>query len=137
MTWLVVVAIVVALDVLTIAGLRLGIGRTFRPLTDRYPPREPAPDAVHRRFQSFRLGFINLGWSIHVAADETHLHLVPAALARLVGCRPLSIPWSAMRVTRRSRNGRWAKVRLEPFHTLEGPAWCLDLAGSAEDDKRV
>lgn len=128
MTWVVVVAIVVVFDALTFLGLRYAIGRTWRPLLDRYPPRDPGPEAVSRRFQSFRLGFLNLGWSVHVAADEAHLHLVPAAVARFLGCHAISIPWDVMRVLRRSRNNRWVTVRLEPYTRLEGPAWCLDLA---------
>ncbi len=131
MTWVVVVIVIVAFDLLTVVLIRRFVGRTWQSMVDRFPPRDPAPDAVTRNFQSFRLGVINLGWSVHVAADESYLHLRPARFVRLFGCRPLSIPWDAISVVRRSSNGRWATVRLAGAPPLEGPAWCLDLAGEA------
>jgi hypothetical protein len=99
----------------------------WRPLTIRYPSIDPSPDAVRRNFQSFRLGVINLGFSIHVAADEHHLHLMPARILRWCGAGATSIPWSAIEPGKRTMGGKWMKVSIDGA-TLAGPAWCLALA---------
>ena len=97
----------------------------WRPMLAPFPPREPAPDAVRRRFQSFSVGPVNMGLSIHAAADEECLHLVPLALWQRLGARPASIPWSAMEPA--GRSGRI--VRVAGLRII-GPKWCMQLAGS-------
>ena len=97
----------------------------WRPLTTRWPAQDIAEDAVRRRFQSFRIGLVNLGWSIHVAVDERHLHLEPAGFWRRLGLERASIAWSAMEFVG-TPGRRWATVRLGP-HRIQGPAWCLEL----------
>ncbi|MCP3904818.1 MAG: hypothetical protein GY715_14415 [Planctomycetes bacterium] len=130
--WL-VVAIVVGvclMDGVILVALLSGLKKTaFGPLSERYPALPPGEDAVTRRFQSFRIGMYSLGFSIHVTADETHLHLNPAGFWRRLGAGPSSIPWSQIEVVRRSRRGNWTTVRIggHPLR-ISGPPWCLDLA---------
>ena len=83
--------------------------------------------ADERRFQSFRLGVLHLGFCIHVAADEGHLHLQPAALLRFFEAPTASIPWSSIEIQKRSRTGKSITARINE-RTLLGPAWCLGLA---------
>jgi len=99
----------------------------WRPMLAPFPAREPAADAVRRRFQSFGIGIVNMGLSIHVAADDDYLHLVPLAIWRALGARPASIPWSAMEPV--GRSGRVVRVN---GHRLDGPKWCMRLAGAEE-----
>jgi len=107
----------------------------WRPLTIRYPATEPAPDAVRRNFQSFRLGIINLGFCIHVAVDEHYLHLSPARILRWCGTGATSIPWSAIEPGGPVMGGKWMKSSIDG-RTLLGPTWCLSLAnpGTTGDD---
>ena len=67
--WSVALALVVG-----VGGIMLIAATAFhllwRPMLADFPSREPAPDAVRRRFQSFGLGIVNMGCSIHVAADD-------------------------------------------------------------------
>jgi len=104
-------------------AMRLG----WRPMMNQYPPREPAPDAVGRRFQSFRFGVINLGFSVHVVADEEHLHLRPAHFLRWCGAGPISVPWSAIRLGKPLLGGKWMTASINGKN-IAGPAWCLELA---------
>ncbi len=129
-----VVAIAVALELVVFTAVFYGLRLAWQSAVGRFPRRAPAPDAVSRRFQSFRLGLFNLGGCIHASADEAHLHLEPVGLLRRIGLRPASVPWDAIKVVRRSRSGRWASVRIGS-HTLQGPAWCLDLADPAGPPK--
>ena len=101
----------------------------WNPIMRAWPPCEPAPDAVRRNFQSFSLGLLNLGLSIHVAADDEHLHLTPARLIRWMGAIPASIPWNAMQPMA-GRKG--TAVKLGP-HTMIGPRWCMELVAPADD----
>ena len=110
------------------AAMRMG----WRPLLDKFPAQTPASDAVARRFQSFRLGFMNLGFSIHVAVDERWLHLTPAAFLAWGGGAPVSIPWDSISIVKRSRSRATAKIGKR---TLVGPAWCLELAEGIEERK--
>lgn len=92
-----------------------------------YPPVEPSPDAVRRSFQSFRCGLLSMGWCVHVATDDEHLHMRPALLMRIFGARPTSVPWDA--IDRVEGKGRHRRVRIGQ-RELSGPAWCLGLADS-------
>ena len=103
----------------------------WRPFQDAFPAQPQRDDAVVRRFQSFRLGVLNLGFSIHVAVDEQHLHLQPVAVFRWFGAHRASIPWVSISVIKRSRSGRRITVKIGE-RTLVGPAWCLELAEPAQ-----
>jgi len=103
----------------------------WAPIHKKFPAHEPGAGAVRRGFQSFKVGILNLGFSIHATADEHHLHLEPAAYLRCFGAHTVSIPWDAMTVKKRSRRGRWITVKADKW-TIMGPAWCLDLARSPE-----
>lgn len=107
------------------ALLRSSLGR----LAERFPFEEPAPGAVRRNFQSFRIGTISAGYSMHVAVDERCLHLMPAAILRWCGARACSVPWSEVQVMRRLGAYRKAKVG---GVNLYGPGWCLDLAAPGQ-----
>ena len=104
----------------------------WRPMLKAFPPRQPAPDAVRRRFQSFGLGIVNMGFSIHVAADDEYLHLVPLAIWRSLGARPASIPWSSMKPVGKSKR----VVRVNG-HRLDGPKWCMELAFPRQEKNDV
>lgn len=93
----------------------------WNPLARKFPACEPAPDAVRRSFQSFSYGIVNLGLSIHVAADADHLHLTPSRY--LLGSLPVSIPWTALEPIPGSNR----KARLDG-QVLHGPKWCMELA---------
>ena len=115
-------------------GGSLGLGAlimcgTWNPVMRQWPPLDPAPDAVRRNFQSFSLGLVNLGLSVHVAADDHFLHLRPASLIRLMGAVSTSIPWSAMEPMA-GRRGTAVKLGV---HTFIGPRWCMELVAPNSD----
>ena len=123
----IVVALFIVLDVVVIGGIAFGMVHfLWRPLLERFPPIEPAEDAVRRPYQSFNINLLNLGWSVHVTADEAALHLEPVRPLRAIGFRPLSIPWDDIEYVR-PRGARGAEVRVGR-ETIRGPSWCLDLA---------
>jgi hypothetical protein len=102
----ILVAAIVLFDCLVAALVGWGMVHLgWRPWAREYPPHPPAPDAVRRRFQSFRVGMMNLGGAIHVAVDEDHLHLTPVRVLRWIGMSPISVPWGS--ITIRRRRGRW------------------------------
>lgn len=103
----------------------------WNPLADRFPHRNPAPDAVRRDFQSLSVGLFNLGWMIHITVDDECLHLEPCAICRWIGLKSMSVPWDEVRPVRRSVTGWWATVRIGNT-TMRGPAWCFSLAGAPE-----
>jgi hypothetical protein len=115
--------------VLTWAILRFG----WRPWMKRYPARPPHPDAVRRSYQSFSIAVVNGGPTMHVAVDEDYLHLTPVRVLRWLGAGPLSVPWSSIKVTRRSRRGTRATAKFDG-RTVYGPAWCLELAEGKGDE---
>ncbi len=131
MTVALVIAIVVSVTVLEIASIVAIVKLGWGPLPRDFPATDPGDDAVWRRYQSFRLGFMNLGCCIHVAADEQYLHMVPLKPFRALGGRPASIPWDAIRIEKRSPNGKWITARVGR-HTLRGPSWCMELASATE-----
>lgn len=108
-----------AIAVIASAAFRL----LWNPMLSAFPARPPAPDAVRRRFQSFGLGIVNMGLSIHAAVDDDALHLTPLAVWRWLGAQPASIPWDAMEPV--GTSGRVVRVN---GHRLDGPKWCMSLA---------
>lgn len=93
-----------------------------------HPPTEPLEPSETRRFQSFSIGMINLGFCVHVTVDEQRLHLTPILPMRWAGLRPASMPWEAIDLRPPGWRKRWRTARLGPGLDLHGPAWCLQLA---------
>ena len=134
MTIAIIITAVIVADLLLTWLLIWGLLRgAWSPLMQRYPAQPVAADAITRNFQSFKFGMVNLGCAIHVSADEKALHLTPAKFIRWFGGETVSIPWDAITVRSRSRNGKWVTASLNGT-TLMGPAWCLDLAEPPRED---
>lgn len=130
--WPIIIALIVVFVVVEPIAILWAVMRFgWRPFAEDFPAQHVDEHAVRKRFQSFRLGLLNLGFSIHVAVDERHLHLEPAAWMRRLGARAVSIPWDSISVVKRSRTGAWMTARIGK-HTLMGPTWCLELAEPAE-----
>lgn len=102
---------------------------SWTPLGVAHPPVEPAPGAVVKRWQSFNSGMLNLGWSVDVAVDETHLHLRPSPLGRVIGLRPASVPWEEVEFVKEGRFS--ARVKIAGIE-IRGPKWCLTMARVGE-----
>lgn len=122
-----VVVIVVLADLVFVPLVLYALVRgAWSPLVERYPAREPAADAVEKQFQSYKIGLFNLGFMIHTAVDDACLHLRPAKLGRMLGMKPVSIPWEEITPIRR-RGKNYAEVKIGT-DTMLGPRWALELA---------
>lgn len=129
----------VGTDLLVIGVVLWSMTGQIRELAGRFPARDASPDAVTRRFQSFRIGSVGLGGSFHVGVDEAFLHLQPTWLARRLAIPAMSIPWDEIRLhDRRTRKfkgilGLKATIGTGPSAIdLSGPAWCLEFAETAD-----
>lgn len=122
-------AIVAILTIATLSYIGVVGAVSFRyiwnPILSPYPPREPANDCISRRYQSFSLGTISMGGSVHASVDDDYLHLVPLTIWRTLGAQSASIPWSDLVPV--GRSGCKAKVGGPTGTTLQGPAWCMNL----------
>lgn len=124
---LLMVAFVLAMVVVSFGVAWMLVRHAMGQLDRRFPPVSPADDAVRRRFQSFRFGIVNASFSIHVAADDQHVHLTPITLLRVMGFKPMSIPWGEIQV--RSAGRFFTTATIAGVH-VQGPTWCLRLADS-------
>ena len=95
----------------------------WTPIARQHPVQPLADDAITRRFQSFSLGMINMGWSVHASVDDQHLHLKPVAFLRWFGAIPMSIRWEHL--SKLNRSGKSAYMT--GGHRLVGPAWCFEM----------
>ena len=100
----------------------------WNPMVDVYLPQKPNPNSVHRSYQSFSLGVVNMGLSIHAAADSEHLHLRPIKLWRLLGAHSCSIPWASMDPMHNSKTA----ARVDGRFVIRGPLWCMQLMSPEE-----
>ena len=116
----------VMVDIVVVGAVLAGVAGSIKELAARFPSHSIKPDAVRRNFQSVAFDALNLGGAVHLAADDEHLHVLPAAVSRWIGVKPLSIPWTEIRVTKRGR--RTSTAQIGPT-TFVAPNWCLDLAG--------
>ncbi len=132
-TALVISAVTVAHGILVMGAVRLIVRSTIGELQRQYPARTPSPNSVSRSFQSFAFDILNLGWCVHVHADESYLHLRPAWVARAIGgMRAMSIPWDAIAVKGKATL-RYAMLSARVGNvTMVGPAWCLRLADAGD-----
>ncbi len=123
---LVIVIFIIAFDAIVVPILiAAAIHGCWSPLPKRYPGVDPRPDAVVKQFQSMRVGLLNLGWSVHIAADEEHLHFTPVRIFRAAGAKATSIPWEAVKVTKLHKRSGTATIAGQ---RVQAPAWCLELA---------
>lgn len=98
----------------------------WRPMLGGFPPQPAALDAARRRYQSFSIGVVNMGFSIHVAVDDDFLHLEPLWIWQVLGACPVSIPWSAITPAPQSAVVLFGRAVRVNGHTLVGPKWCLE-----------
>lgn len=117
------VSIFVVMDLTIIGAVIYAASGEIREFATTFPAKEPRPDAVRKEFQSFRIGIVGLGGSIHVAVDEDFLHLSPAWFARaVVRMKPVSIPWDKIE----SKGPRFGRFRVQVGTTpIVGPKWCF------------
>ena len=122
--WIIVAAVVLfdllLLPLIIFAAMQGG----WKKMHDAHPGVEVGPGAVRKSFQSLKIGMMNLGLSVHVAADDTHLHMLPSLLLRVCSAKPISVPWSAIEIKKR---GRWSTHTKIAGANVWGPNWCFDL----------
>lgn len=121
-----VVGILVFEGVLLALVLRAVVSSTFGVLERKHPVVTPSPDAVCRSFQSMSFGLTNFGLCVHMATDESGLHLMPAALLRWGGARGVTIPWTHVELMPHRGRGRFVPCRLSGLRARI-PAWCLEV----------
>ena len=122
--WIVIAAVVI-LDLLIVPLIvRAAIRGGWKKIHDTHPGVDIAPGTVRKDFQSFKIGMMNLGMSIHVACDDTHLHMLPCLFLRLCTAKPISVPWDAIEIKKR---GKWSTHTKIAGADVWGPNWCFDL----------
>ena len=122
-----IVSIFVLMDVVLVWGIRQWVKTTFEEIARDFPPREPLPGAVKRRWQSISVDMFNFGWSVNIAADEWGLHFEPIGLGRVFAARAFSVPFDAIKL-KDGRRGRWLRKARMGKWDLTAPAWALGLA---------
>lgn len=120
-----IVAMFVVMDVIIVWAIMRSCGQMLKQLAEGHPAVEPEPDAVRKQFQSFKIGMMNLGYSIHVAVDASYLHLFPSLTARWIGMPRMSIPWEAIEFKKSGWGGAVVRIGKQ---TVAGPKWCLEMA---------
>ena len=100
----------------------------------RFPGQAIGEGAVRRDFQSFKYGIYSLGMCVHVAVDEGYMHLLPARLLRIVGAKPVSVPWEEVEFVRR-KGAKMAEALIGRQKVI-GPAWALGIAEGATESTR-
>lgn len=94
-------------------------------LSSDFPAQPIRSEAQRRNFQSMSSGILNLGYCIHIAVDETHVHILPSAFLRMFRAKPSSIPWDAIELSPKGGSSRWLDLKVRGLE-LKLPAWILD-----------
>jgi hypothetical protein len=130
--WIVACIIVVGAGL--VAGVFWVIGAlTWKPWQRRYPAQPILHGAVSQQFQSFGLGRLSrLNNCVTIIADEQHLHLVPFAALRWVGCGRMSLPLDRIGDVRPGWMPRFQMSAQIDGQAISGPEWCLKLADSGD-----
>ena len=101
--------------------LRLVVHLIWNRMMQAWPRRDDGHNVQWRRFQSFRVGMMNLGFSVHVGKDAEHMHLRLIAPMRWFGAVDASVPWAALE----TRGDRGHRVRLGDVDVW-GPTWAFE-----------
>ena len=115
-----VISVIAAIGIIVI--LRTAFQLLWNRMLSNYPPCEVPASATCRSFQSFSIGWVNMGLSINAAVDDTYLHIEPILPWRILGAASASIPFDAMTPV-----GKGRTVRIDSW-TMSGPKWCLEKA---------
>ena len=107
------------------------------PLAARFPPVAHGLNPERRSYQSFSFGLLNLGWSIRVTLDQTHLHLEPERWVAWMGLPAMSLPRESLQPQGKPRGRLWAHpIRVETGsrvpQTLRGPMWLWEVLKESE-----
>ena len=103
----------------------------WNPNARRWPAQPVLTGAVSKAWQSFAFGRFNrFNNCMTIIADERCLHLVPFALFRLAGSKPISLPLDRMTDIKPAIGGFMMSARLDG-RLIFGPAWCMSLAQPA------
>lgn len=124
---LLVVGIVIVDTVVISALIRSLIGGTWNKMAEKHPFTEPPPEAIRKNFQSLKVGLLNMGWSVHLAVDADHLHLMPAKFFRVMRARPISLPWDALVL--KSKRKRYSDIKVG-MTIITVPTWCVEMLDS-------
>ena len=124
---LIIAAIIIGDSVIFIGIIAVFMRIMWAPIAAAHPQQAPADDAVLRKFQSYKIDMLNLGFCIHTSADEHYLHLTPVKILQKLGGKPASIAWINITDVKSSRFGKTMSARIGK-HKITGPAWCLQLA---------
>jgi len=126
-----IILVIVAFELTTvIAVVGLLIQSTWFPLAQRYPRKNVLEPSTRRNFQSFNIGVLGLGYSVHVIVDDEHLHLLPSAILGFFKCSKISIPWDDIVLAKKQPIFRWLRSCELGKFKIVGPAWCFKLAGT-------
>jgi hypothetical protein len=127
----ILVVVIVGVDLILVPLIiRAAMQGGWKVIEKTHPAVEPEPDAVRKDFQSFKIGLMNLGYCVHVACDDKHLHMLPSLLLRVCSGKPMSVPWGSVEVLKRGKFSTQVKIA---GVTLHGPHWCFDLVEPESD----
>lgn len=133
-TWLILG--IVAFDlVFALVVVRLLAHSALEPIVREFPAVEPVGVVHDRRAQSFRIGLMNLGFSLRVRTDAGYIHLTPEPWVRWTGLHAVSLPVDCLRAgAGRPRKGWLHPIEIEGERvqeTIHAPRWVWLLAGGA------
>lgn len=120
---------VIAILVASFASLRWFWNKIAR----EYPSVTPETDAISRPFQSCSIGIFNLGMSVRITVDSTHLHLTPNLFLLCATRTSMSIPWDDITPGKHFFFERYREFRVNKSkRKFTAPAWALDLANPTD-----
>lgn len=129
---LIIAAIIIGDSVIFIGIIAVFMRIMWTPIAAAHPQQTPADDAVLKKFQSFKIDMLNLGFCIHTSVDEHYLHLTPVKILQKLSGKPASIAWINITDVKPTRFGKTMSARIGK-HKITGPAWCLQLAVEDEN----
>jgi hypothetical protein len=134
------IAIVFLVDTIIICFVIGGISRrVWAPLANQFPKKPFANESFRRNFQTVAMGSVSFGFSVHMVADDEHLHWIPARFMRIFGCKSLSIPWTSIYAAPKQPvfQKSLAKICLisQSKTIFTVPRWCVEIKNTIEPDQ--
>ena len=118
-----------AYSIAIIVGSFAALRMVWNKIARIYPAQPVEEEAISRSYQSCSIGYFNLGWSVRITVDSSHLHLAPNLFLLCASRTSMSIPWETITLEKHSLFKRYRVFRTVDFKwKFQAPAWALELA---------
>lgn len=124
--------------IIMMAGSFTALRVVWNGIAKKYPAQGAQQEAISRSFQTCSIGIFNLGLSVRVTVDSTHLHLAPNLFLLCATWTSMSIPWENITLGKSRFFKKYLVFQVTGVKSkIVAPAWALQLAKPLDQTEEI